>query len=243
MRNLAMIVLFSWLAATTGSHAAKLLGVSADTGNVYQIDTTNPGSPVLKFTLGAGKDFAGLAFSPVRRTYFTYSRSENKIYEFNKAGTILKVITLDRPLTPGFGGPRGITVDQQGRLYVVGFNNNVYLVNITTGKTTFKFQATGPTSEVESLAPLDNHAFLAVGVRSQILVITRGTGQMTSIATLPAGDLDSMTGTIGGWIYMSESGSNSLLHAYNPFTRTYQSLGWANISHLSSLEELAPNAK
>lgn len=240
MIKVAILALFSWLAATTGSYAAKLFGVSADTGNVYQIDTANPGSPILKFTLGAGKDFAGLAFSPVRRTYFAYSRFENKVYEFNKAGTILKTITLNIafPKTN-----RGIVFDAQGRMYMLGLNNNVYLVNLTTGATTLKFQATGPTGEVESLAPLDNLAFLAVGVRSQILVITRGTGQMTNITTLPVGDLDSMTGTIGGWIYMSESGSNSLLHAYNPFTQTYQSLGWANISHLSSLEELAPNAK
>lgn len=243
MVKVAILALFSWLAATTGSYAAKLLGISADTGNVYQIDTANPGNPVLKFTLGAGKDIAGLAFSPTRRTYFAYSRFENKVYEFNKAGTILGTISVDRALTQGFGGPRGITFDAQGRLYVVGFNNDVYQLNLTTGKTTLKFRATGPTSEVESLAPLDNLAFLAVGVRSQILAITRGTGVMASIAALPAGDLDSMTGTIGGWIYMSESGSNSLLHAYNPFTQTYQSLGWANISHLSSLEELAPNAK
>ncbi|MEK7265645.1 MAG: hypothetical protein AAB227_06055 [Pseudomonadota bacterium] len=243
MQKIVILALLGGRAATTGSYAAKLLGVSADTGNVYQIDTANAGSPVLKFSLGAGKDFAGLAFSPVRRTYFAYSRLENKVYEFNKAGAILGIISVDRALTQGFGGPRGIAFDAQGRLYVVGFNNDVYILNISTGKTTLKFRATGPTSELESLAPLDNLAFLAIGVRSQVLVVTRGTGQMTSIASLPVGDLDSMTGTIGGWIYMSESGSNSFLHAYNPFTQSYQSLGWANISHLSSLEELAPNAK
>lgn len=240
MRRLTILAIMCWIAATATGFAAKLVGISADTGNVYLIDTASPGSPVLKFTLGAGKDFAGLAYSPVRRTYFAYSRFENKIYEFNTAGRILSTVS------PNIAFPktnRGIVFDQLGNLYMLGFNNNVYQVNPTTGTTTFRFQATGPTSEVESLAPLDNHAFLAVGVRSQILVVTRSTGQMTSIASLPVGDLDSMTGTIGGWIYMSESGSNSQLHAYNPFTQTYQSLGWANISHLSSLEESWPNAK
>lgn len=53
-----------------------------------------------------------------------------------------------------------------------------------------------------------------------------------------------MTGTIGGWIFMSESNAtNSRLHAYNPFTRVYANKGLTGIQHLSSLEELPSNAK
>lgn len=231
------------LSAMTSAYAANLIGIAAATGDVYKINTSSPQTPQLIFSLGAGRDFAGLTFSPVSRTFFAYSRAENKIYEFNKSGTVLNVLTLDRALTPGFGGPRGITMDQQGRLYVVGFNNDVYNVNLVTGKTSLKFRASGATSEVEGLAMLDDQAFLGIGVRSQVLLITRGTGLTRTIATLPAGDLDAMTNTIEGWIYLSESGSGSQLHAFNPFTQTYQSLGWANIPHLSSLEQLPWNAK
>jgi hypothetical protein len=179
----------------------------------------------------------------VRKTFFTFSRAENKIYEFNRSGRVLKVLTLDRALTPGFGGPRGIMFDVQGRLYVVGYNNDVFEVSLTNGKTTLRFRAAGATSEVESIAPLDNNTFLGVGVRSQLLLITRGTGVTANFASLPAGDLDSMTGITGGWIYMSESGSDSQLHGYNPFTQTYQNLGWTGIPHLSSLEEFWWDAK
>lgn len=243
MTRILVAGLIAFLASTCPSLAARLLGVSADTGNVYEINTSNPGSPILKFSLGAGKDIAGLAYSQSRRTYFAYSRAENKIYEFTLGGSILNVITPNRVLSPNGASPRGIAFDPLGRLLAVGPNNNVYQVNLANGQTYFRFKANGSTSQLESLSTLDNLAFFAVGVRSQIFSVNRFTGQMTTLATLAVGDLDSMTGLIGGWLYMSESGSNSMLHAYNPLTRTYTGLGWANISHLSSLEELWPNAR
>jgi DNA-binding beta-propeller fold protein YncE len=243
MPRFIVFVLITLLAATNQGYAARLLGVSADTGNVYEINTSTPGSPIFKFSLGAGKDIAGLAYSQTRRTYFAYSRAENKIYEFNTAGTILGTITPDRVLSPSGTSPRGIAFDPTGKLYVVGANNNVYQLNLATGQTYFRFKAMGSTSQVESLATLDNQAFYAVGVRSQVFSVNRFTGQLTNLATLAVGDLDAMTGTIGGTLFMSESGPDSQLHAYSPLTRTYQSLGWTGISHLSSLEELWPNAK
>jgi hypothetical protein len=217
--------------------AATLYGIAAFTGDVYRIDTDNPSIPVLEFSLGSGKDFAGLTYSEQRKTYFAYSRAQNKIYEFNQCGNIIRIITVDRPLTSGFGGPRGIAFDAAGNLLVVGFDNDVYRVDLLTGATTFLFRAVGPTSQVESIAGLDTEALLAVGTPSQLFILDRTNGQLSTVEMLPAGDLDAMTGTIGGTVFMAESGSTSQLHAYNPFTQTYAALGWVNIPHLSSLEE------
>lgn len=231
---------------TSASHAATLMGVAGQSGNVYKIDTDAPQTPELLFSLGAQKDFAGLAFSPLSRTFFVFSRAENKFYQFRKNGKVLRTIQLDRVLTGGFGvgGPRGVTFDAQGRLYVLGYENKLYRVNLLTGKTQLLLQTSGATNEVEGLATLDDEAFLGVGVRSQVVLISRKTGETASIARLGVGDLDAMTNTIGGWIYMSESGpGNSLLHAYNPFTQTYKPLGWSNISELSSLEAFPANAR
>lgn len=232
-----------WVLTTVSGLAAQLLGVSATTGDVYRIDTEAPGSPTKLFSLGAGKDFAGLTFSPTRKTFFAFSRGENKIYEFNKSGAILSVTTPDRVLTPTPGSPRGIVADNRGQYFVVGPENRVYQLGLARGKTTFRFQAVGSTSQLESIAPLDNFAFLAVGVRSQVFLLDRTSGELTRLATLAVGDLDAMTGLIGGTIYMTESGSDSQLHAYNPFTQTFQNLGWTNIPHLSSIEEFPSNAK
>jgi DNA-binding beta-propeller fold protein YncE len=219
------------------SSTLKLLAISAGSGDVYVIDTTDITNPIFDFSLGAGKDFAGLAYSELRKTYFAYSRGENQLYEFNRSGVILNVIALDRTVVVG-PGPRGIAFDYDGRFFMVGFDNILYEVNPDTGQTTQEFQVTGPTLEVEAIAPLDSEAFLAVGVRSQLFLLNRNTGALMNIFDAPVSDLDAMTGTIGGTIYMSDSGASSLF-AYNPLTQQFDNFGSLSIPDLNGLVEVA----
>jgi hypothetical protein len=234
-----------WLASLTCASAAQLIGIGAVSGDVYRIDTDSAAAPVRLFSLGANRDIAGIAYHQGKRTYFAYSRRENRVDEFDLSGRVLSTRVIDRSLLKeGSSAPRGLVIDAQGRLHVVGSSNEVFQVDLETGRTAFEFRAEGLTSEIESLAPLDNEAFYAVGVRSQVFTLDRRTGQLSHVSTLPVGDLDSLTGSIGGWLFMSESGSgNSRLHAYHPVTRTFRTLGAANIEHLSSLEELWADAK
>lgn len=241
MIRTAVVVACTWLAAMSSALAANLFGIAADSGNVYQINTANPSGAVFKFSLGAGKDFAGLAYSTKRRTFFAFSRAQNRLYEFNKSGAILSTVTVSVQMSLS---NRGVAFDNLGTLFMIGAGNRLYKVSLTNGVATLQFQTTGATTTIESLAPLDNGAFLAVGGNNRVLVLDRSSRILTSIATLSTGDLDSMTGTIGGWIYMTESSAtNSRLHAYNPFTRAYANLGLTGLVHLSSLEELPSNAK
>ena len=233
MRLLAAAIM-TWLCAVTNALAAKIYAISADTGNVYLLDTSDLSNPQLQFSLGAGLDFAGLAYSRERGTYFAFGRLENKFYEFDTAGNILNIITPDQTLVNG-PTPRGITFDSEGRLFAVGFQNNIYEVNLKTGETTLQFQATGPTNQIEAIAALDNEAFLAVGVRSQVFLLDRNTGQLTNILSAGVPDLDAMTGTIGGWIYMADSNRN--FHAFNPFTRQFQNLSPVPVPVMNGLVE------
>jgi outer membrane protein assembly factor BamB len=221
-----------------GALAANLFGIGADTGDVYLIDTADITSPTIEFSLGSGRDFAGLAYSPVRSTYFAFSRGESQLYEFNRSGVILNVIALDQMIVIG-PGPRGIAFDRQGRLFIVGFNNILYEINPDTGESAEQFQASGPTVEIEGLARLDNRALLAVGVSSQVFLLNRDTGDLTNIFDAPVSDLDAMTGTIGGTIYLARSGvGSSGFFAFNPFTQQFDDIGTINISELNGLVEV-----
>lgn len=219
----------------TQGKADLLLGISAFSGDVYTIDTTNAGSPSFMFSLGANKDFAGLTHSSKTGLYHAYSRAENSIYSFDAFGNVIDVVAIDRALTPGFGGPRGISANAQGKIYVVGFNNDLFEVDLATGITTPLFQATGPTNEVEAIAIVNSTLAYAVGVRSQVFTLDQLTGQLTNLATLPVGDLDSLAALASGWLYMTESGLNTSLYGFNPTTGAFLNLGATGIAHLSSL--------
>lgn len=216
--------------------SSKLFCISADTGDVFLIDLDDISNPSFAFSLGAGKDFAGLTFSPIRDSYFSYSRAENRLYEFNRSGNLLNSIVLDRTLVVG-AGPRGMTVDEDGVLFMIGENNILYEVDPDSGVTVDVFQAVGPTSEIEAIAFLDRKAFLAVGVTSQLFLLDRVSGVLTNIYDAPVGDLDSMTGTVAGTVYMTESGpSGRALYAYNPLTKGFTNYG--NIGGISNMNGL-----
>lgn len=219
------------------ANPTMLYGIGAFSGDVYLIDPLDVTNPVFQFSLGGGRDFAGLSYSRQRSTYFAFERDEDKLYEFDSSGTILNIVAVNQPLVPG-SGPRGITFDRRGRLYLVGTGNVIYEVDPDTGVATETFEATGPTSEIEGLATLDNKGFIAVGVSSQIFLLDRDTGELTNFFDAPVADLDAMTRTVGGTIYMSQAGSTGrALYSYNPFTEVFSDLGNPGFANINGLVE------
>ena len=225
--------------AAISANAAALAALDHGTGNIYRIDTNQPGFATLIGHVPVGTDLYELV-APSADRFYTFDRDANLLITVSSSNAqLISSVALDQDV---FVSRRGFDLSPSGILYGVLPGMQLRTINPTTGASILLAPITGA-SRVEAIAFAPDGQLFASGsagddINSENLYrLNITTGVLTLVGATGFTDIDSLAFGTDGFLYGADSEDNLQGHLYrlNLQTGAGTDLGPSGVNGLNGL--------
>lgn len=146
-----------------------------DTGALFalsygdrRIERIGPDGTQMTFATASSGNLSGLLIHPQTGVIYVSNYTNNTVDIVNEDGTLSPFLANDGT-TPALNGPVGMTVDDEGRLYVSNFNSGQILRVSDTGELTEIADLTGPASYTTGFIAYAAGSIFATGIGRNVI--------------------------------------------------------------------------